>query len=82
VEVEFYRIVIAQLIDRRMAIGLSQEGLADRIGVSDGLVSHWEAMSRLPSSFFLVLWCCALGLALDLRTIGETHGEAETRNTG
>lgn len=63
-EEKFYRELIASLIAERHRRGLSQEKLCQIIGVSDGLVNKWECGARLPSSFYLMCWCIALGLKL------------------
>lgn len=63
-EEQFYKNLIGQLIATRKRLGMSQEQLCERIGVSDGLVNKWESGARLPSSFYLMCWCIALDLKL------------------
>lgn len=75
-EQQFYKDLIGVLITTRKAIGMSQEQLCERIGVSDGLVNKWESGARLPSSFYLMCWCIALGLRLI--PIGINHAETTT----
>jgi len=64
VEEVFYKELITDLIRERERQGLSQEELNNDIGVSSGLVSKWESGVRLPSSFYIMCWCSALGLKL------------------
>jgi ribosome-binding protein aMBF1 (putative translation factor) len=72
-EEQFYRDLISSLIAARHRRGITQEKLCEVIGVSDGLVNKWESGARLPSSFYLMCWCVALGLKLTTeRTDGKT----------
>lgn len=66
VENVFYKDLITELIRERERQGLSQEELCNDIGVSSGLVSKWESGVRLPSSFYIMCWCAALGMKLTL----------------
>ena len=72
-EEQFYKHLIGTLIATRKRMGMSQEQLCERIGVSDGLVNKWESGARLPSSFYLMCWCIALDLTL--MPIGLDHGQ-------
>jgi transcriptional regulator with XRE-family HTH domain len=74
-EQEFYKDLIAHLVAHRHAIGLSQEQLCEKLGVSDGLVNKWESGVRMPSSFYLMCWCIALELTLVPTEI--THGQTD-----
>lgn len=62
---------IAQLIQARKALGLSQTALEARIGCSEGLVAKWESRRRSPSLPSLVDWARALGHEV---TVGGTAG--------
>ena len=50
---------------RRLALGLTQAQLAERVGVVVSLVSHWEKGDRLPSLRVLPTLASALGLTID-----------------
>jgi len=63
-EEQFYRALIASLIEERHRQGITQERLCQIIGVSDGLVNKWESGVRLPSLFYFMCWCASLGLQL------------------
>lgn len=65
-ELAFYGETIDNLISQRKAQGLRQGDLDFQLGVSDGYVAKWESKCRLPSAFYLMLWCEALGLRLQL----------------
>jgi DNA-binding XRE family transcriptional regulator len=71
-EEQFYRALIASLIEERHRQGITQERLCQIIGVSDGLVNKWESGVRLPSLFYFMCWCASLGLQLKTeRTDGK-----------
>lgn len=57
----------------RKAQGLTQSGLAARIGLSQSRVSHLELNAHELSVEQLLAWCAALGLEL---TIGPRGGRA------
>lgn len=63
-ERRYYARLVAQLVDRRKSLGLSQAELNDRIGVSDAMVAKWESMARMPGAFYLMCWAQALGVSL------------------
>lgn len=67
-----YRELIEQLAARRRELGLSQERLGERIGISARLVNKWECGTRRPSGYFLHLWVLALGCKLVL-TVLQPH---------
>tara|TARA_R100000664_G_C2726859_1_gene118570 strand:+ start:314 stop:667 length:354 start_codon:yes stop_codon:yes gene_type:complete len=56
--------LISTFIMRRQELGLSQMALAEKIGVSDYLVSKWEVGMRRPSGFLFFCWAMALGMEL------------------
>lgn len=51
--------------------GLSQEALAEKLGVSRQSVSKWERNESLPETDKLPLLAQALGISLDLLLNGE-----------
>ena len=50
---------------RRIALGLSQEGLAELVGVSRQAVSKWEVGDAVPDTDKLVPLARALGVSVD-----------------
>ena len=57
------RQLVVQLRACREATGLSQNQLADMIGVETKLVGKWEQGTRWPRMFHLMCWAAALGVA-------------------
>ena len=47
---------------RRERLGLTQGQLAERLGVDQGTVAHWELGTRKPRLDLLQAWADALGL--------------------
>lgn len=62
--------LLPQLIARRRQLGLTQDELGHRIGVTDALVGKYEARMRAPGAFLLACWVEALDarLVLEPRT--------------
>lgn len=58
---DFLKDVTIQLIRLRKKLGLTQEEVNYRIGVSDRLVGKWECGLRTPSAFHLFCWAQVLG---------------------
>lgn len=54
-----------RLIARRKAAGLSQEALADRLGVSRQAVSKWERVESSPDTDNLIALAALYGITLD-----------------
>ncbi len=52
--------IISQFIQRRKALGLSQEDVDGRMGTAERLCSKWECGERLPTSFNFYCWAQAL----------------------
>ena len=58
--------IIGEIIQaRRTALGLSQEGLAELVGVSRQAVSKWELGDAVPDTDKLVPLARALGVSVD-----------------
>lgn len=53
---DFLSDFIAQLIQRRKNLGLSQEDIDTRMGNADRLCSKWECGLSTPTSFNLFCW--------------------------
>ena len=47
--------------ERRERLGLTQGQLAERLGVDQGTVAHWELGTRKPRLDLLQAWAEALG---------------------
>lgn len=63
---DFLNNVVKQLVQRRHALGMTQDELNYQLGVADRLVSKWECGLRTPSSFNLYCWADALGTKLTI----------------
>ncbi|WP_319480251.1 helix-turn-helix transcriptional regulator [uncultured Draconibacterium sp.] len=61
---DYLKDVVSVLVSQRHKVGISQEELNARLGVSDRLVSKWECGMRSPTSFNLYCWAYALGMKL------------------
>lgn len=66
--------MIATLVRRRRALGLSADELAERCGFAEKQVTKWEKGHRAPSAFLLTVWANSLGL--DLAVIVSTEHKA------
>lgn len=54
--------VIRELIERRVALGLTQDELAADLGVAPNTISNWESLAYKPRLDHLELWAEGLGL--------------------
>lgn len=54
-----------RLRELRVAAGLTQQELAERIGVRLGAISRWEAGRREPSWSNILALCAALGVSCE-----------------
>lgn len=57
--------IAQRLAARRKQAGLSQEALADKLGVSRQAVSKWERAESLPDTDNLIALAAIYGLTLD-----------------
>lgn len=64
IERAYYRELIDALIARRETLGMTQEHLDHRLGVSQGQIAKWECFLRLPGAFMMTCWASALELDL------------------
>ena len=69
-----------RLIARRKAAGLSQEALADRLGVSRQAVSKWERVESSPDTDNLIALAALYGITLDELLYGDPHADAAEKN--
>ncbi len=68
-----------RLVDRRKAAGLSQEALADKLGVSRQPVSKWERSESSPDTDNLIALAALYGVSLDELLYGSP-AQADTAN--
>lgn len=61
---EELRLLIAELVERRRKVGMSQAQLAERIGTSQRTISQLENLAHEPKLGTLVVWARAVGLQL------------------
>lgn len=68
-----------RLVKLRKASGLSQEALAERLGISRQAVSKWERAEASPDTDNLIMLARLYGISLDdmLRTDGEVAPSAD-----
>ena len=64
-----------RLVDRRKNAGLSQEALADKLGVSRQAVSKWERSESSPDTDNLIALAALYSVSLDELLYGEPHNE-------
>lgn len=58
--------IIAQFVERRKELNLTQEEVDSLMGTADRLVSKWECGDRIPTSFNFYCWAQALKSKLSL----------------
>ena len=66
-----------RLVDRRRAAGLSQEALAEKLGVSRQAVSKWERSESSPDTDNFIALAALYGVSLDELLYGEVATESE-----
>ncbi len=71
-----------RLIARRKAAGLSQEALADRLGVSRQAVSKWERVESSPDTDNLIALAALYGITLDELLYADPHADAAEKDRG
>lgn len=59
--------IIVRLRQRRKALGLTQNDVAIRAGITTQAISSWENLDRSPNSAYLLKWAEAVGV--DFETI-------------
>ena len=70
--------IARRLAARRKQAGLSQEALADKLGVSRQAVSKWERAESLPDTDNLIALAALYGLTLD-ELLWREAGESDSR---
>ena len=63
--------LVAQFVERRYQLGITQRELSERIGVDSGLVSKWEIGDRKPSNFLIFQWADALKVEIEVQPSGQ-----------
>lgn len=58
--------IVGQFVERRKAMGLSQEDVDGRLGTAERLCSKWECGQRTPTAFNFFCWAEALEARLVL----------------
>lgn len=58
------QLIIQQLRQRRIHLGLSQRDVDGMLDCSDGLVSKWECGERIPHAGSMSKWADALGCVI------------------
>lgn len=53
----YYQATVANLRQAREAAGLSQDAVAQVVGVQNREVSCWERLVHLPSLYHYIKWC-------------------------
>lgn len=71
-----------RLVDRRKAVGLSQEALAAQLGVSRQAVSKWERSESSPDTDNLIALAALYGVSLDELLYGEAASDADGSEDG
>lgn len=70
--------IARRLAARRKQAGLSQEALADKLGVSRQAVSKWERAESLPDTGNLIALAAIYGLTLD-ELLWREAGESDSQ---
>jgi transcriptional regulator with XRE-family HTH domain len=74
-------VAISAIAERRAAVGISQAGLARRLGRSQTLISRWESGQRLPTAVELASLAYELATVPDrLATASETGARRHRRS--
>tara|TARA_R110000737_G_scaffold326768_1_gene340645 strand:+ start:559 stop:1137 length:579 start_codon:yes stop_codon:yes gene_type:complete len=64
---DLYKGLVAQLVRKRRALGMSQEDINAAAGLSDGHINKLEAFARTAQFPTLQLWAATLGVEITLR---------------
>lgn len=63
----YWEELVRALVARRKALGMSQQELGHRLGVTEHLVAKWECFARLPGPFMMMCWASTLRCKLVVR---------------
>jgi len=63
--------MVQTLRERREVLGMSQEQLCHKLGVSNGVVAKWENGSKFPGAFFWMCWAQALQVEVKVACPGS-----------
>ena len=64
-----------QILKKRKEAGLSQEALAEQLGVSRQAVSKWEVGEANPDIAYVMRMCEIFGISSDVLLFGEERTE-------
>jgi len=70
---------VAAARERREKLGWTQEQLAERLGVDQGTVAHWELGTRQPRLASLQAWAEALGVPVAKLLAKPKNGEPQPK---
>lgn len=73
--------IVAVLTAAREAAGLTQRGLAERLGVAHATLAQWETGQRTPAADALIAWAHELGIDLAPLTPRERDRARRTAAT-
>lgn len=68
---DFISAFAARLKSARRRVGLTQQELADKVGVTREAVCMWERMQRMPCGYNLVILADALNVSVGWLVAGE-----------
>ena len=64
------------IVRRRKELGLTQQELADKLFVSDKVISKWETGKSVPDTSILVELANVLGISLNIHFISHSRFNA------
>lgn len=68
-----YKAMGRRLRARRQALKLTQEKLAERVGISTSFVGHLERAEKIPSLATIADLCAALDISMDFLVLGKRN---------
>ena len=71
------KLIGIRIMQRRKALGLSQEELAEQVGLSKNHISNIECGKSLPTTRFILQICSILGETPDYYLIGKITEETD-----
>ena len=71
------KLIGIRIMQRRKALGISQEELAERVGLSKNHISNIECGKSMPTTRFILRICDILGETPDYYLIGKITEETD-----
>lgn len=71
------KLIGIRIMQRRKALGLSQEELAEQVGLSKNHISNIECGKSMPTTRFILQICSILGETPDYYLIGKITEETD-----